>query len=321
MFKLFKKIFAVFVLAVYFSASLPHAAFSAETLNIIAVGDTGGGNDGQKKVADVLAKVVSEENVSFILLLGDNFYGSGVKSTKDKQWKTKFEDIYHHPSLQIPWYPVLGNHDYKRKPEAQVDYSKISNRWIMPARYYTFTKTLEDGTEVQFFALDIMAIEKRKKKRRKQLAWLEEQLDDSRARWKIVFGHHPVYSGGKHGDMDFLIKHLEPLLIEYKVDLYISGHDHVLEALKPIVGVHYLISGAGSGPTAIQQGERDLFATSQLGFALLRVSKDKIDVELIDAEEEKVLYTYAIHKSQSQNPEEDFTQAMFSPALGEIRPK
>jgi tartrate-resistant acid phosphatase type 5 len=49
-------------------------------------------------------------NAQFVLALGDNFYVDGVTNTTDRLWNTAFHDIYSASSLQIPWYPILGNH-------------------------------------------------------------------------------------------------------------------------------------------------------------------------------------------------------------------
>jgi hypothetical protein len=72
----------------------------------------------------------------------------------DEQWKTKFEDMYRQPSPQVPFYGVLGNHDYRSNPQARVDYTATSTRWRMPDRYYTFSYNIDDTTRVQFFCLD-----------------------------------------------------------------------------------------------------------------------------------------------------------------------
>jgi len=49
--------------------------------------------------------------------------------------------------------------------------------------------------------------------------------------YKIVSGHHPIYSVGRHGSTQCLIERLLPLLLIYKVQLYLSGHDHNLQHL------------------------------------------------------------------------------------------
>lgn len=41
---------------------------------------------------------------------------------------------------------------------------------------------------------------------------LESNLARSQAEWKIVIGHHPVYSNGHHNSTAELIQHVQPLL-------------------------------------------------------------------------------------------------------------
>ena len=57
-----------------------------------------------------------------------------------------------------------------------------------------------------------------------------------RADYLIVAGHHPVLSAGIHGSTSYLISNLKPLLEEYDVTAYLSGHDHNLQVRQsPIV--------------------------------------------------------------------------------------
>ncbi|HXV28391.1 MAG TPA: metallophosphoesterase, partial [bacterium] len=163
------------------------------------------------------------------------------------------------------------------------------------------TKELDDGTDVQFFALDTMQMLLKKNARKKQLEWLEDQLEESKAYWKIVFAHHPVYAGGKHGDTEEFIKWIEPLLIQYGVDLYVSGHEHVLAAVKPVFGVDYLISGAGAAPSAASDAVRrpqDLFMKATLGFAIIRISRENIEIEMRWGKNGRILYEYIADKEE-----------------------
>jgi len=50
--------------------------------------------------------------------------------------------------------------------------------------------------------------------------------------WVLVAGHYPIYSRGPHGDTDELVTYLWPLLLEFGVDAYICGHDHISEHLR-----------------------------------------------------------------------------------------
>jgi 3',5'-cyclic AMP phosphodiesterase CpdA len=78
-------------------------------------------------------------------------------------------------------------------------------------------------------------------------AWIEAQLEAAGMACNavIVVGHHPIYTGGEHGDSAELIERLLPLLETYGVDAYFCGHDHLLWAGEAR-GVELVLSGAGS---------------------------------------------------------------------------
>ena len=82
----------------------------------------------------------------------------------------------------------------------------------------------------------------------KQLQWIESQISSVEAQsadWLLVIGHYPVRSAALgHSDTQALVKDLEPLLLKYKVDAYLAGHDHVSQILKNN-GIVYYGNGAG----------------------------------------------------------------------------
>jgi tartrate-resistant acid phosphatase type 5 len=126
-----------------------------EGLNFFIVSDWGwNGFKEQQAVADQMAISAEKIEPGFIVSCGDNFQVQGVASVQDPLWISNFENIYKHPSLQVDWYPVLGNHDYKGNTQAQIDYSNISRRWRMPSHYYTFAKKINDSVSVRLIFLD-----------------------------------------------------------------------------------------------------------------------------------------------------------------------
>lgn len=254
----------------------------------IVIGGMGTGNPDQYSVAIAMAKRAESDGLDFVLTVGDNIYPVGVTSVTDLQWKTKFEDVYAVTSLQVPWYPSLGNHDYYGNEQSVIEYSQINKKWILPSSYHTFTRTLNDGTNIQFFALDTDPILRMKPEASEQLKWLDEQLQKSSAQWKIVFGHHPLYSNGAYPrfwpEKDTMIKALEPIFVKHKIDLYFAGHDHSLEILKPIKGIHYVISGAGAGPSRsynVNWTDESFYAATLGGFVLCRVSRNELLIEFV----------------------------------------
>ena len=207
-------------------------------VRFIVVGDTGRGDQGQDEVASAMALKCQTDGCDFVLMVGDNIYDSGVDSTTDPQWQTKFETPYR--NVSVPFYPVLGNHDYGAegagtewmRAQHEVDYTAVSTKWKLPARYHHFTKG-----DVEFFALDTNA----------QLFGLDSQqrvdvkgwLTASTATWKIAYGHHPYTSNGPHGDAGGYdgisgtspyrgtqVKDFADTITCGVADVYFCGHDH-----------------------------------------------------------------------------------------------
>jgi len=97
----------------------------------------------QKPIAELMGRMAETVDLECVVAPGDVFHYMGVRSTSDPLWMSNFESIYSHPELQIPWYPTLGNHEYRGNTQAVLDYTNVSARWQMPARYYT--KVLSAG--------------------------------------------------------------------------------------------------------------------------------------------------------------------------------
>lgn len=249
-------------------------------LEFMADGDAGSGEEGQRIVAASMKAYALQNPVQFVLYLGDNFYENGVKSVDDPMFRTHFEDIYDKTVLNMPFYAVVGNHDYRGDVDAQVAYSARSERWRMPALYYTFTVEYGVGETVQFFALDTNPIADGEDVS-VQLAWLEDELGRSGAGWKIVFGHHVIFSNGMHGDSPEMIEKVLPLLEKYGVSIYISGHDHDLQIIRQANGFIQVVSGAGCRLRDTLCRENSLYAASLLGFTAFRVSRDEMVVSVI----------------------------------------
>lgn len=222
-------------------------------VRIAAFGDFGeqpNRNTGpQNEVARALAAYHADQPFDFGLTLGDNFYPAGLNSPTHPRWTSQWERLYSPLGIRI--YAVLGNHDYKNaaSPRAEMDRSRHSATWCLPRPYFTFT-----AGSIQLFAVDTTPVEEPDRDPGGAMAaqrrWLDRALAASRARWKVVYGHHPVYSNGEHGgrsgELPRIKSYLLPLLLKHKVDVYLSGHDHDLEALEPEGGVHFFVAG-GAG--------------------------------------------------------------------------
>jgi tartrate-resistant acid phosphatase type 5 len=263
-------------------------------LNFLIFGDWGRqGERDQVEVAAQMAKAAQDTGAQFVISVGDNFYEDGVRSVRDSHWRASFENVYRQAPLQIPWHVILGNHDYHGNCEAQLAYHEKNPRWNMPARYYLQSHPVGGGAMADFFYIDttpmvksywVNPITRRQVVTQdvpRQLDWLKAALAASKARWKIVIGHHPIYSGGDHGDTRELIKTILPLLHQYGVQAYFNGHDHDLQHL--MAGeVNLFDTGAGSQFRPTKTTPHTKWSKACSGFTTVSLRGDRMDVRMMD---------------------------------------
>jgi tartrate-resistant acid phosphatase type 5 len=275
--------------------NLPVPDPTDKSLTFAVIGDWGRwGRTDQMQVATQMGVACQEAAASFIISLGDNFYDYGVTSVNDPLWEESFERVYIAQSLQAPWYAILGNHDYCGNCDAQLDYAKTHPRWNMPARYYSQVHDIGPATKLEIFYIDtnpfVVAYKTDSRMSKNvltqdsaaQLRWLEKGLAASTAQWKLVMGHHPIYSSGlAHGNQPELIEQLLPLLQKYKVQAYFAGHDHDLEHLK-VGDLDLIVSGAGSEYRPMKTPATSPFSRAISGFVMAAIDTHKLQVRFID---------------------------------------
>ena len=272
------------------------APFDTTAFNFLVVGDWGrNGFFNQAEVARGMGVVGARVQSRFTVSTGDNFYTSGVTSVDDVKWERSFEAIYTAPALQSRWYSTLGNHDWQGNVPAQIAYTRLSDRWYLPAQYYAETMTLPDSTEVLFVFLDTNPLAYPEDYRRRfsdtgdwdldgQLAWLDETLAESDAAWKLVFGHHPIYVGStSYSDNLRLVELLVPRFERFGVQAYFAGHDHNLQHHRPgDSNVDYFVSGAGSLTREVVETPNTLFALRTPGFMAVSMTATGMTVRAYD---------------------------------------
>ena len=194
-------------------------------VRFLVIGDTGTGTNKQQQLAQVMLRYRQTFPFEFVLMLGDNMYGS----EKAVDYKQKFENVYR-PLLdqKVKFYAALGNHD-----DSNQRFYEFFN--MEGQEYYHFKKG-----GVSFYSLNSNYMDK------KQLDWFNDKLAADTATWKIAFFHHPPYSsGGAHGSDTKLREVVEPIFIKHRVNVVFAGHEHFYERIKPQKGIYYFISGSG----------------------------------------------------------------------------
>lgn len=276
--------------------SLVPAAAKASSAGFLVMGDWGrDGTEHQREVGLAMGRRAEETAARFVVTTGDNFYEEGVLSVADPKWRTSFEDVYTAPALHRPWYGVLGNHDYRGNPAAQLDYARQSDRWRMPARYYKVEGAAHGLPATDLFMIDSSPLVMKYREgsgllrenvmaqdTAAQIAWLDAELGRSRAAWKLVFTHHPAYSGGlSRLNTKEMIGQVEPILQRHGVQALIFGHDHDMQHIVRS-GLHHIGTGCGSQVLPVGSVEGTQWCLSQSGFARIAVERDMLALEFRD---------------------------------------
>jgi 3',5'-cyclic AMP phosphodiesterase CpdA len=242
----------------------------APLLRIAALGDVGAGDKNQRAVGDAMVRYHQRARLARVLLLGDNIYNQGEIEKVGEAFEKPYAELL---KQNVPFSACLGNHDIRSaNGEGQLNYS----RYGIKGRYYSF-----DENGVAFFALDTNT----NADWPQQLSWLDKELKASKATWKVVFGHHPIYSAGFYGNSPDFIKTLTPLFKRHRVNLYLNGHEHNYERTKPIDGTTYIVTGIG-GATLRKVGRNSntAYSDSRFGFTALAFYGDRVEIQAIDTQ-------------------------------------
>ncbi len=271
-------------------------------VRFVAIGDTGKSNAGQHQVGAAMGTLCAAQGCDFVVLLGDNFYPSGVSSTTDPLWQTAFVDPY--ATVNAPFYAVLGNHDYGGdgagtdlpRGDNEVAYSLVNPKWRMPAHHFKWrlqhVEFFAGDTNRSMFSVDQDA-------RRDFDTWLPA----STAQWKIVFAHHPYKSNGEHGNagnydgLSFIpvangagVKRFVEERVCGRADFYITGHDHNIQLLqdtctRPGSNLHtqLMLSGGAAATTPLKGSNPTWYQTADLGFVYVVITGNVMTSTVYDA--------------------------------------
>ena len=275
-------------------------------LNFYLANDLGrNGYYDQKPIAETMGKMAESIDIEFVVAAGDVHHFEGVRSVNDPLWMTNYELIYSHPDLMIPWYPILGNHEYRSNTQAVIDYSNVSARWRMTDRYYTRVEE-NDGVTIRLVMIDTAPLLDKYRKdsekypdackqdMNKQLTWLDSVLTASKEDWVLVIGHHPIYADtdkSEHERTD-LQKRVNTILCKHKnVDMYLCGHIHNFQHIrKPQCDIDYVVNTSGSLARKVKPVDGTVFCSDASGFSLITADKKELNLYMMNKDGE-ILHT------------------------------
>lgn len=139
-----------------------------------------------------------------------------------------------------------------------------------------------------------------------QVSKLRNKLQKSQARWKIVYGHHPLFTKGRgHNEEALRLKNeygLEDIFEEGGVDAYFAGHEHVFQHHQSR-GVHHFACGASCRRFFYRGVDNSIpidwydesFST---GVVLLSIEWDRVEVKFLKSPTADLIKHVIINKSE-----------------------
>ena len=238
-------------------------------VRVLAVADTGSGNSHQRAVGAQMAAVHRQRPVDLVVLGGDNIYPSGDMALIEATFLRPYAELL---AAKVPFHAVLGNHDIRTaNGDPQVAYRPFG----MKGRYYNLRRG-----DLELFMLDTNG----NADWAGQLRWLRSALGTSTAPWKVVVGHHPIYSSGYYGNDPGLRGKIGSLMQRHGVQLYINGHEHNYERSRPIDGITYLVvGGGGASLRPVLPTDQSARALSVYSFAEIEAGPKELTVTAWDS--------------------------------------
>jgi len=290
----------------------------------------------------------------FVLMLGDNVYQDGIGPGLQKVFEEPFADLLkagvefyaalgNHDirrgtdlQLNYPKWNMKGRHFYSfTKGDGLVEFFALDSTalsgeakslvMLEKARLDRQKAELErngvtDQEKRELAKInaelgeDVEFINQQEAIDNEQLVWLNDALSASKARWKVVFLHHSIYSAatkfGGHGRQRSLLRLrslLEPIFVNRGVDLVLAGHDHHYDrsTLQPTASpnrhrVQYVTAGASALLRVGVVSQKNTFTAKAVAgvnsFLVVRATTDAIQIEAIGGDG-KTLDTFAVVKS------------------------
>ena len=220
--------------AVEFSFRAPER----DVLRFVAFGDSGTGSTDQLAVAKAIGTEAPLPDL--VMIVGDVNQVPDGTTAYDPRFFAPYRELL--PAM--PFYALLGNHDYEvEKGKALLDVFTLPRNGppgLAPESSYWLERAgalmIVHDTNQTAATL-----------RTHSVPWHTE-VARRPATFRLVFQHHTMYASGPNGLTPLPSRPvLAPLYTSTGVDVVFNGHDHFYERTRPIGGVVYVTTGAGGG--------------------------------------------------------------------------
>ncbi len=239
-----------------------------------------------------ISAAIQQETPDFLVNVGDL-----VQYGPRADWDTEFFNPMAGLIKSMPIYVSIGNHELESPNFSE--YLAFPNQ--EHEHYYSFQYgnaffIFLDNNIAAYPTANYPAIDEESD----QYAWLEEQLSSTEAQaaqWLFVVGHVPIYAIGTSNNYTLNRENILPLLIDYGVDVYYTGHIHDYERGYS-QGLHHIISGGGGGP--LNHRVRDIpeitHYAANYHYCMIEVNGSVLGFQIKD-KNQKILDQFVISKT------------------------
>jgi len=157
--------------------------------------------------------------------------GDFVNDCTNEEWEWLFKS-FKNIFMNTTAVPIAGNHDGNLKWhwfENQFNLKKGAGCDGITGVYYSFDYGNAHITVLNSNDMYPMS--------EQQVNWLQNDINKSDAKWKILVMHRPFYSAGKNvnkPDTMIMRDRLLPIIEKLNIDLIIAGHDHMYYRSKSV---------------------------------------------------------------------------------------
>jgi 3',5'-cyclic AMP phosphodiesterase CpdA len=246
-----------------------------ESTTFAVLGDNGTGGRNAMDIAGQMARTYEEMPYGLVVLLGDISYNGSIAD--------RYEEVFFEPfrpllDAGVRFELGVGNHELQNVPSSEANAEIVRRLEAIGAEgaFFSFVQG-----PVEIFILDSSTPQIAGAAGSDQITWLEGALASSTAPWKVAALHHPPYSSGSHGSSIAVREAIEPLFVEYGVDLVLTGHDHHYERTALLDGVTYVVSGAGSRLRGPGTSDFTAVAEKRLQFMVAEATTDALHLRAI----------------------------------------
>lgn len=263
-----------------------------DRLKFIAYGDTRTNTTVHNQVVGQLlhAMDVDPERQTLVVSVGDLITDGDSETNWDSEFFAPNYGNLRRLGTMVPYQACMGNHE-----GSGVLFQKYFPYPFVAGRYWSF-----DYGPAHFTVLDQYV---NYAPGSAQYEWLRNDLMNSRKVWRFVVLHEPGWSaGGGHPNNAAVQQYLQPLFVQYGVDIVFCGHNHYY-AHAVVEGVHHVTTGGGGGPlhTPVAGSPNVLVAVKSYQYSRITINGSRLGFACVNGA--AVLDSFTLDKVSAVGPE------------------